>query len=117
MISQYRAWGDASNESLKQSAIESLKQEMAANQGKPDSEVNFLALSGGGGEHVCTYQATRHSFATQKLIAGHSEAMVMEVTGHKTREAFKRYGKLACEHLTAVVEDEPRAAGKKRAPV
>ena len=45
-----RAWGDASNESLQQSALESLKQEMAVNHGKLDPEVNFLALSGGGGD-------------------------------------------------------------------
>ena len=45
-----RAWGDASNESLQQSALESLKQEIAANHGKLDPEVNFLALSGGGGD-------------------------------------------------------------------
>lgn len=45
-----RAWGDAYNESLQQSAIESLKQEMAANHGKLEPEANFLALSGGGGD-------------------------------------------------------------------
>ncbi|MCX5888371.1 MAG: hypothetical protein NTY36_02840 [Deltaproteobacteria bacterium] len=44
-----RAWGDALSESLEQSAIESIKQEMAANHGKLEPEANFLALSGGGG--------------------------------------------------------------------
>ena len=45
-----RAWGDVSSESLEQSAIESMKQEMAANHGKLEPEANFLALSGGGGD-------------------------------------------------------------------
>jgi predicted acylesterase/phospholipase RssA len=45
-----RAWGDVSSESLEQSAIESIRQEMAANHGKLEPEANFLALSGGGGD-------------------------------------------------------------------
>ena len=45
-----RAWGDVYSENLEQSALESIKQEMAANQGKLEPEVNFLALSGGGGD-------------------------------------------------------------------
>ncbi|MEW6660144.1 MAG: patatin-like phospholipase family protein [Thermodesulfobacteriota bacterium] len=45
-----RAWGDVTSESLQQSAIESIRQEMAANHGKLEPEANFLALSGGGGD-------------------------------------------------------------------
>ena len=45
-----RDWGDVLSENLEQSALESLKQEMAANHGKLEPEVNFLALSGGGGD-------------------------------------------------------------------
>jgi predicted acylesterase/phospholipase RssA len=45
-----RAWGDTLSESLEQSAIESIRQEMAANHGKLAPEANFLALSGGGGD-------------------------------------------------------------------
>ncbi len=45
-----RSWGDVYSESLEQSAIESIKQEMAANHGKLEPEANFLALSGGGGD-------------------------------------------------------------------
>ena len=45
-----RAWGDTYSESLEQSGIESIKQEMAANHGKLEPEANFLALSGGGGD-------------------------------------------------------------------
>jgi len=45
-----RAWGDSLSEGLEQTAIESIKQELAANHGKFDPEANFLALSGGGGD-------------------------------------------------------------------
>jgi hypothetical protein len=45
-----RAWGDVASKSLQQSAIESIRQEMAANHGKLEPEANFLALSGGGGD-------------------------------------------------------------------
>ncbi len=45
-----RAWGDELSQSLEKSAIESLRQEMAANNGKLEPEANFLALSGGGGD-------------------------------------------------------------------
>ena len=45
-----RDWGDIHSENLEQSALESIKQEMAANQGKLEPEANFLALSGGGGD-------------------------------------------------------------------
>jgi hypothetical protein len=45
-----RAWGDVYSESLEQSAIESGKQEMAANHGKLEPEGTYLALSGGGGD-------------------------------------------------------------------
>jgi predicted acylesterase/phospholipase RssA len=70
-----RAWGDAFNESLQQSAIESIKQEKAANQGKLEPEANFLALSGGGGDGafgagiLCGWTAagTRPRF---KLVTG-----------------------------------------------
>jgi predicted acylesterase/phospholipase RssA len=43
-----RAWADEPSESLKQSAIESLEQEKAANHGKLEPVVYGLALSGGG---------------------------------------------------------------------
>lgn len=59
----------------------------------------------------CTaYQGTRHSFATQKLIQGYSERMVMEATGHKTVSAFRRYGKLVTEALREMMDDDPAAA-------
>lgn len=57
------------------------------------------------GIEINCYQGTRHSFCTQKLIAGHSERKVMECSGHKTVEAFRRYGKLVTEALRDVVED------------
>jgi len=70
-----RAWGDVSSESLEQSFIESIGQEMAAHQGKLEPEANFLALSGGGGDGafgagiLCGWSAagTRPKF---KLVTG-----------------------------------------------
>ena len=70
-----RAWGDTLSESLEKSAIESIRQEMAANHGKLEPEANFLALSGGGGDGafgagiLCgwTEAGTRPSF---KLVTG-----------------------------------------------
>jgi len=45
-----RDWGDVHSENLEQSALESIQQELAANQGRLEPEANFLALSGGGGD-------------------------------------------------------------------
>lgn len=57
------------------------------------------------GLNISPYQGTRHSFATQKLMAGYSERMVMEATGHKTVSAFRRYGKLVTEAMRDMIED------------
>ena len=70
-----RDWGDVHSENLEQSALESIKQEMAANHGKLEPEANFLALSGGGGDGafgagiLCGWTAagTRPRF---KLVTG-----------------------------------------------
>jgi hypothetical protein len=70
-----RDWGDVHSENLEQSALESIKQELAANQGKLEPEANFLALSGGGGDgafgagFLCGWTAagTRPRF---KLVTG-----------------------------------------------
>lgn len=56
------------------------------------------------------YQGTRHSFATQKLLQGFSERMVMEATGHRTVSSFRRYGKLVTEALREMIDSEPSAA-------
>jgi hypothetical protein len=70
-----RAWGNVHSETLEQSAIESIRQEMAANHGKLEPEMIFLALSGGGGDGafgagiLCGWTAagTRPRF---KLVTG-----------------------------------------------
>jgi hypothetical protein len=70
-----RAWGDTLSESLQKSALESIRQEKAANHGKLDPEANILALSGGGGDGafgagiLCgwTEAGTRPQF---KLVTG-----------------------------------------------
>jgi integrase len=56
---------------------------------------------------ISCYQGTRHSFATQKLMAGYSETFVMKAIGHKTLTAFRRYGKLVTEALREMMEAEP----------
>jgi integrase len=58
------------------------------------------------GINISGYEGTRHSFATQKLMAGHSETFVMKATGHRTMEAFRRYGKVMTEALRGMIEDE-----------
>ncbi len=45
-----RYWGDVPSPSLEQSAIESVEQELAANNGRLEPVAHFLALSGGGGD-------------------------------------------------------------------
>jgi len=77
-----RAWGDVYSENLEQSAIESINQELAANHGKLEPEVTFLALSGGGGDGafgagiLCgwTEAGTRPRF---KLVTGISTGAIM----------------------------------------
>jgi hypothetical protein len=60
---------------------------------------------------ISGYEGTRHSFATQKLMAGHSETFVMKATGHRTVEAFRRYGKVMTEALRGMIEDEGTVSG------
>jgi hypothetical protein len=77
-----RAWADMPNKALEQSALDSLKQERAANQGKPLPELNALALSGGGSDgafgagFLCgwTKSGTRPTF---KLVTGISTGALM----------------------------------------
>jgi hypothetical protein len=77
-----RAWSDIPSESLERSAIESIRQEMAANHGKLEPEANFLALSGGGGDGafgvglLCGWSAagTRPRF---KLVTGISTGALL----------------------------------------
>jgi hypothetical protein len=70
-----RDWGDVHSENLEQSAVESIRKEMAVNRGKLEPEMTFLALSGGGGDgafgagFLCGWTAagTRPRF---KLVTG-----------------------------------------------
>jgi integrase len=64
------------------------------------------------GINISGYEGTRHSFATQKLMAGHSETFVMKATGHKTIESFRRYGKVMTEALRDMIEDDGKTASK-----
>lgn len=77
-----RSWGDVHSESLERSAIQSLQQERAANNGKLAPEISVLALSGGGSDgafgagFLCgwTKSGTRPSF---KLVTGISTGALM----------------------------------------
>lgn len=51
------------------------------------------------------YQATRHTFASQFLIAGGSVERLAVMLGHSTTEVTRRYAHLGAEHIT----DEDRA--------
>lgn len=85
-------------------------------EGRPLSDTRvrtaWLKAAARAGVEVNCYQGTRHSFATQRLIAGHSERKVMECTGHKTTAAFRRYGKLVTEALRDVIEDPGQTLSK-----
>jgi len=80
-------------------------------EGRPLSDtrvrVAWMEASAKAEIKVCAYQGTRHSFCTQKLLAGYSERMVMEASGHKTISSFRRYGKMVTEALRGMIEDEP----------
>jgi predicted acylesterase/phospholipase RssA len=77
-----RAWGDEFSPSFEQSALESLEQEKAANQGKLEPALYVLALSGGGAEGafgagiLCGWSqtGTRPRF---KLVTGISTGALM----------------------------------------
>lgn len=77
-----RAWGDEFSQSMEDSAIESIAQEKAANQGQLEPMVCILALSGGGAEGafgaglLCgwTQAGNRPQF---KLVTGISTGALM----------------------------------------
>ena len=77
-----RAWGDAHSTVLEKSAKDSIRQELAANHGKLSTEVDALALSGGGQDGafgaglLCGWSKTgkRPKF---KLVTGISTGALM----------------------------------------
>lgn len=81
-MSGVRAWGDEYSKSFEQSAVESIVQEKAANNGELEPVVYVLALSGGGAEGafgagiLCgwTKAGTRPQF---KLVTGISTGALM----------------------------------------
>jgi len=46
-----------------------------------------------------TFHDLRHTFASWKLQEGVPEHVVMELMGHKTREAFKIYAQFSKESI------------------
>lgn len=59
------------------------------------------------GVDINCYQGTRHSFATQKVIAGYSERKVGAAMGHKDPYSTRRYAKMATEALREMIEECP----------
>ncbi len=111
-----RDWGDVHSENLEQSALESIKQELAANQGKLEPEANFLALSGGGGDGafgagiLCGWTAagTRPRF---KLVTGISTGALIAVFAFlgpeydaKLKEAYTTISDKDIYAVTSVVK-------------
>jgi len=81
-IPNVRAWGDVHSDSFQQSAIESLKQEKTASNGKLKPEIDILAISGGGADGAfgagLLYGWTKTGHRPQfKLVTGISTGALM----------------------------------------
>jgi len=74
-FSDIRAWGDASSEAMEKSALKSAEQEIKANKGQALTEIDALALSGGGADGafgaglLCGWTETGHR-PQFKLVSG-----------------------------------------------
>lgn len=66
----------------------------------------WLNAARGCGFEINLYQATRHSFATQKIAAGFSRDKVGQMMGHSTPQMTMRYEKVVAEGLRELVEGE-----------
>lgn len=56
------------------------------------------------GVEISLYNATRHSFASQRVNAGFSLDQIGTVLGHSTSEMTKRYARVLTENLKEVME-------------
>lgn len=56
------------------------------------------------GVNINSYQGTRHSLISQLLNAGHSEALVREIAGHRCESSIKRYRHIKAESLRALID-------------
>jgi integrase len=65
------------------------------------------------GIEVNLYQATRHSFATQKIAAGFSRDKVGQMMGHRTAAMTQKYEKVVAESLRDLVADCPSGTVRK----
>lgn len=77
-----RTWGDVPSQSLKKNALLAIKQEKSSNHGQLESEVNALALSGGGEDGafgagiLCGWSKTG-TRPTFRLVTGISTGALM----------------------------------------
>lgn len=56
------------------------------------------------GVTVCCYEGTRHSWISQRLNDGASEALVREVAGHQSAKTMDRYKHIKAESLRPLIE-------------
>lgn len=59
----------------------------------------------------------RRSFATNAILAGIPDALVMEITGHDDWEMFKRYIKITQERKLKALKDHPWFKGTQGNPI
>ena len=58
------------------------------------------------GVTITCYEGTRHSLISQLLNAGHSEALVRQIAGHRCESTIQRYRHIKAESLRALIERE-----------
>ena len=66
------------------------------------------------GVNISCYQGTRHSLISQLLNAGHSEALVRQIAGHRCESTIQRYRHIKAESLRPLIEREKVVEIKRR---
>ena len=66
------------------------------------------------GVTITCYEGTRHSLISQLLNAGHSEALVRQIAGHRCESTIQRYRHIKAESLRALIEREKVVEIKRR---
>jgi len=65
------------------------------------------------GIKINCHQGTRHSWASQRAIAGYSLHQIGAVLGHSTPAMTKRYAKVCTEEMKGIIEDCPSGTVRK----
>lgn len=61
------------------------------------------ACEAAGVKHLCLYNSTRHSWASQKASAGESLEIIGRVLGHSRADMSRRYAKISMEGMKGVL--------------